>query len=160
DVQLAKDAAAARRILAARNAVDLVILDIMMPGEDGLTFCQRLRETEDIPILMVSARSLSVDRAIGLGAGADDYLPKRFERRELVARVKALLRRGGPARRSGKLVVGGLTIDRDRRAVLDAEGAPLPLTSGEFDLLGCFAERAGRTLSRDQLIDWTRGRTS
>ena len=126
DVQLAKDAAAARRILAARNAVDLVILDIMMPGEDGLTFCQHLRESQDIPILMVSARSLSVDRSIGLETGADDYLPKPFERRELVARVKAILRRGGSARHAGKSVVGGLTVDRDRRAVLDREGTLLP----------------------------------
>lgn len=159
DVQQARDAAAARRVLAARKAIDLIILDIMMPDEDGLTFCQRLRETENIPILMVSARSLSVDRSIGLEAGADDYLPKPFERRELVARVRALLRRGGPARQV-KYVVGGLTLDRDRREVLDRNGAALPLTAGEFDLLGCFVERAGRTLSRDQLIDWTRGRSS
>src|SRR5262249_45105836 len=76
EVQLAKDAAAARRLLGTRQAVDLIILDIMMPDEDGLTFCQRLRETQDVPILMVSARSLSVDRSIGLEAGADDYLPK------------------------------------------------------------------------------------
>jgi two-component system, OmpR family, response regulator len=159
DAQQAKDAAAARRVLS-RDAVDLIILDIMMPGEDGLTFCQRLRETRDVPILMVSARSLSIDRSIGIETGADDYLPKPFERRELVARVKALLRRSAPAKRAGKYLVGGLTIDRDRLAVLDREGALLPLTSGEFDLLGCFVERAGRTLTRDQLIDWTRGRTA
>jgi two-component system OmpR family response regulator len=159
EVQQAKDAAAARRILSPRKAVDLIILDIMMPDEDGLTFCQRLRETQDVPILMVSARSLSVDRSIGLEAGADDYLPKPFERRELVARVRALLRRGGPARRA-RYLVDGFTVDRDRRAVLDRTGAALPLTSGEFDLLGCFVERAGRTLSRDQLIDWTRGRSA
>jgi two-component system OmpR family response regulator len=160
DVQQAKDATAARGILGARNAVDLIILDIMMPGEDGLTFCQRLRETQDIPILMVSARSLSVDRSIGLETGADDYLPKPFDRRELVARVRAILRRGGSAKRAGKHLVGGLTVDRDRRAVLDRKGTSLTLTSGEFDLLGCFVERGGRTLSRDQLIDWTRGRAS
>jgi two-component system OmpR family response regulator len=159
DVELAKDAAAARRVLGTRKAVDLIILDVMMPDEDGLTFCERLRENADIPILMVSARSLSVDRSIGLEAGADDYLPKPFERRELVARVRAILRRGGPARRARHLV-GGLTVDLDRRAVLDTKGGLLPLTSGEFDLLGCFVERAGRTLSRDQLIDWTRGRAS
>ena len=159
EVQQAKDAAAARRILGTKKAVDLVILDIMMPDEDGLTFCQRLRETEDIPILMVSARSLSIDRSIGLEAGADDYLPKPFERRELVARVRAILRRGGPARHA-KYLVGGFTVDRDRRAVLDRGGSALALTSGEFDLLGCLVERAGRTLSRDQLIDWTRGRSS
>ena len=159
EVVPAKDAAAARRVLASRSAVDLIILDIMMPGEDGLTFCQRLRETQDVPILMVSARSLSVDRSIGLETGADDYLPKPFERRELVARIKAILRRGGAALRS-RYRVGGFIVDRDRRAVLDGQGASLPLTSGEFDLLGCLVERAGRTLSRDQLIDWTRGRTS
>jgi two-component system OmpR family response regulator len=159
DVELARDAAAARRLLGTRKAVDLIILDIMMPDEDGLTFCERLRETADVPILMVSARSLSVDRSIGLEAGADDYLPKPFERRELVARVRAILRRGGPVRRM-RYLVGGLTIDRDRRAVIDTRGGLLPLTSGEFDLLGCFVERSGRTLSRDQLIDWTRGRGS
>ncbi|MBV8925652.1 MAG: response regulator transcription factor [Bradyrhizobium sp.] len=159
EVSLAKDTAAARRVLGSHNAVDLVILDIMMPGEDGLTFCQRLRESQDVPILMVSARSLSVDRSIGLETGADDYLPKPFERRELVARVKAILRRGGATRRA-KYLVGGFIVDRDRRAVLDGRGSVLPLTAGEFDLLGCLVERAGRTLSRDQLIDWTRGRSS
>jgi two-component system OmpR family response regulator len=159
DVREARDAQAARRILAPRKAVDLIILDVMMPDEDGLTFCQSLRETQDIPILMVSARSLSVDRSIGLEAGADDYLPKPFERRELVARVRAILRRGGPARHA-KYLVGGFTVDRDRRAVVDRAGTALALTSGEFDLLACFVERAGRTLSRDQLIDWTRGRSS
>src|SRR5215831_17187593 len=126
EVLPAKDAAAARRVLGSGNAMDLIILDIMMPGEDGLTFCQRLRETQDVPILMVSARSLSVDRSIGLETGADDYLPKPFERRELVARVKAILRRGGVARRA-KYLVGGLIVDRDRRAVLDGEGSTLPL---------------------------------
>jgi two-component system, OmpR family, response regulator len=160
DVQLAKDAPAARKILGARNGVDLIILDIMMPGEDGLSFCQRLRETQDTPILMVSARTLSIDRSIGLEMGADDYLPKPFERRELVARVKAILRRGGPTARGGRRQVGGLSIDRERRVVLDRNDAALPLTSGEFDLLSCFVDRPGRILSRDLLIDWTRGRTS
>src|SRR6202012_3019741 len=108
DVEPAKDAASARKILGARQAIDLIILDIMMPGEDGLTFCQRLRETRNVPILMVSARSLSVDRSIGLESGADDYLPKPFERRELVARVKAILRRGGPSKRESRLRIEGL----------------------------------------------------
>ena len=156
EVLQAKDAAKARRLLGPGNGIDLIILDVMMPGEDGLSFCQRLRETQGTPILMVSARTMSVDRSIGLETGADDYLPKPFERRELVARVNAILRRTGHTGRA--LRVGGLFVDRNRRAVYDGNETMLPLTSGEFDLLGCFVERPGRTLSRDQLIDWTRGR--
>jgi two-component system, OmpR family, response regulator len=160
DVQLAKDAAAARRILVTSASVDLIILDIMLPGEDGLSFCERLRETQDTPILMVSARGLSVDRSIGLETGADDYLPKPFERRELAARVKAILRRRGPSARAGRCRVGGLFVDLERRAVAGREDAPLPLTAGEFDLLRCFIDRPGRVLTRDQLVEWTRGRNS
>src|SRR5581483_3692944 len=132
-VQQAKDAPTARRMLGAQGTVDLIILDIMMPGEDGLSFCQRLRETLDTPILMVSARGLSIDRSIGLELGADDYLPKPFERRELVARVKAILRRGGASKRASMLSVGGLFVDLGERAVRDARETPLPLTSGEFE---------------------------
>lgn len=158
EVLLAKDAAAARRLLGQANDVDLIILDIMMPGEDGLSFCQTMREMHETPILMISARGLSVDRSIGLECGADDYLAKPFERRELVARVNAILRRSRPAPRQQKQRIAGLNIDRERRAVLDHAGEPIPLTGGEFDLLGCFIDRPGRILSRDQLIDWTRGR--
>jgi two-component system, OmpR family, response regulator len=160
DVQQAKDAQAARRMLGAEHGVDLIILDVMMPGEDGLSLCQRLRETLDTPILMVSARSLSFDRSIGLETGADDYLPKPFEVRELVARVRAILRRGGGIRRGGKRRIGGLSVDLDRRAIFQGDDVLLPLTSGEFDLLRCFIDRPGRVLSRDQLVDWTRGRNS
>lgn len=160
DVQLAKDASAARRILVTPASIDLIVLDVMMPGEDGLSFCERLRETMDTPILMVSARGLSVDRSIGLETGADDYLAKPFERRELVARVNAILRRRGPSARVGICRVGGLVIDLERRAVMGRPDEPLPLTSGEFDLLRCFIDRPARVLSRDQLIEWTRGRTS
>jgi two-component system OmpR family response regulator len=160
DVQLAKDAPAARRMLVTAGSVDLIILDIMLPGEDGLSFCERLRETQDTPILMVSARGLSIDRSIGLETGADDYLPKPFERRELVARVKAILRRRGPSARAGRCRVGGLLVDLERRAVTGHEDVPLPLTAGEFDLLRCFIDRPRRVLSRDQLVEWTRGRNS
>ena len=159
-VQQAKDAPTARRMLGSQGSVDLIILDVMMPAEDGLTFCQRLRETLDIPILMVSARGLSIDRSIGLELGADDYLPKPFERRELVARVKAILRRGGTSTRTNRLRIGGLLVALGQRAVRDAHDTPLPLTSGEFELLRCFVDRPGRVLSRDQLIEWTRGRSS
>jgi two-component system OmpR family response regulator len=160
EVQQAGDARTARRILGTRDEIDLIILDVMMPAEDGLSFCQRLRETRDTPILMVSARTLSIDRSIGLEMGADDYLPKPFERRELVARVKAILRRGQKATLTANRRIGGLIVDLSRRAVFDGHGASLPLTSGEFDLLSCFVDRPGRILSRDQLIDWTRGRPS
>jgi two-component system OmpR family response regulator len=159
-VQLAKDAPTARRVLAAPASVDLIILDVMMPGEDGLSFCERLRETQDTPILMVSARGLSIDRSIGLETGADDYLPKPFERRELVARVKSILRRRGPHARAGGYRVGGLFVDLERRIVTNHQDEQLSLTSGEFDLLRCFINRSGRVLSRDQLIEWTRGRSS
>jgi two-component system, OmpR family, response regulator len=155
---LAKDAPTARRLLGPANDVDLIILDIMMPGEDGLSFCQNMREMRNIPILMISARGLSVDRSIGLETGADDYLAKPFERRELVARVNALLRRSRAISRPYRHSVAGLNIDRERRAVYNPAGEPIPLTGGEFDLLGCFIDRPGRILSRDQLIDWTRGR--
>jgi two-component system OmpR family response regulator len=160
DVQLAKDASTARRILNAPASVDLIILDVMMPGEDGLSFCERLRETQGTPILMVSARGLSLDRSIGLETGADDYLPKPFERRELVARVKAILRRRGPSARAGHRRVGGLLVDLERRAVMSQQDEQISVTSGEFDLLRCFIDRPGRVLSRDQLIEWTRGRDS
>ncbi len=157
-VELAKDAAAARRALSGGDGFDLILLDVMMPGEDGLSFCQWLRETRATPILMVSARSMSVDRSIGLETGADDYLAKPFERRELLARVRALLRRSGGAGRMGRRRVGGLGVDRDKRAVYGRGDEPLGLTSGEYDLFACFLDRPGRILSRDQLIDWTRGR--
>jgi two-component system OmpR family response regulator len=160
DVQPAKDATTARRILNAPASVDLIILDVMMPGEDGLSFCERLRETQDTPVLMVSARGLSVDRSIGLETGADDHLPKPFERRELVARVKAILRRRGPPARVGHCRVGGLFVNLERRAVMSHHDEQISLTSGEFDLLRCFIDRPGRVLSRDQLIEWTRGRDS
>jgi two-component system OmpR family response regulator len=159
DVQQAKDGPTARRLLGPGKNVDLIILDIMMPGEDGLSFCQKLRETQNTPILMISARTLSIDRSIGLESGADDYLAKPFERRELVARVKAILRRSPTTPRMSKCSIGGLNIDRERREVLGLMRKTISLTAGEFDLLGCFVDRPGRILSRDQLIDWTRGRT-
>jgi two-component system OmpR family response regulator len=139
---------------------DLVVLDIMLPGEDGLSICRRLRANSRVPILMLTAKGDDVDRIIGLEMGADDYLPKPFNPRELVARIRAILRRAEPPPiESRRFVVNdALKIDLDKREVLDVEGNALALTSAEFELLGCFLARPNRVLSREQLMDWTRGR--
>jgi len=139
---------------------DLIILDIMLPGEDGLSICRRLRAKSRVPILMLTARGDDVDRIIGLEIGADDYLPKPFNPRELVARIRAILRRNEPAPLDKKRfkIGGGLVVDLEARAVFDVAALPIELTSAEFDLLECFVTRPGRVLSREQLMDWTRGR--
>ncbi|RAI40965.1 response regulator [Rhodoplanes roseus] len=145
----------------ARRTPDLVILDLMLPGEDGLSICRRLRARGGVPILMLTAKSDAIDRVVGLELGADDYLVKPFEPRELVARVRAILRRARgmpealPSRRYG---FDGFVVDLDARRLETSGGAPVPLTSAEFDLLACFVQRPRRVLSRDQLLDWTRGR--
>ncbi|MBL0946302.1 MAG: response regulator transcription factor [Hydrogenophaga sp.] len=146
---------------------DLVILDLMMPGIDGLEVCRRIRalsnEQARVPVLMLTAKGDPMDRIIGLELGADDYLPKPFEPRELLARVRAVLRRraeGGPAgasRTTPVLRFGSLEIDRDGRTVTVAE-QPAELTSYQFDLLVAMAERAGRVLTRDQIMEAVRGR--
>ncbi|GIL05161.1 MAG: DNA-binding response regulator [Betaproteobacteria bacterium] len=153
DVELAADAAQGLDALA-RGRCDVVILDLMLPDADGLDLCRRLRaarETADLPILMLTAKGDPLDRVVGLELGADDYLPKPFEPRELLARLRALLRRRGGAS-APLLRFGRLEIDRDaRRVTLD--GAPRALTSHQFELLLALAERAGRVLSREQLMD-------
>ena len=139
---------------------DLVVLDIMLPGEDGLSICRRLRAASRIPILMLTAKGDEIDRIVGLEMGADDYLPKPFNPRELVARIRAILRRAEPAPLDNRRFVVNtrLTVDLDKREIAHAEDGPLPLTSAEFELLGCFLVRPNRVLSREQLMDWTRGR--
>jgi two-component system, OmpR family, response regulator len=139
----------------------LIILDLMMPGEDGLSICRRLRATTNIPLLMLTAKADEVDRIVGLEMGADDYLAKPFNPRELLARVRAIIRRSEakPAK-TEQLQLGSLTMDRALRCVRAADGNEIVLTSSEFDLLDCFVTRPGRILSRDQLMDWTRGRQS
>jgi two-component system, OmpR family, response regulator len=146
-----------------RTSPDLVVLDIMLPGEDGLSICKRLRARSRTPILMLTAKGEEVDRIIGLELGADDYLPKPFNPRELLARIKAVLRRGnGPLefQPSRRVAFGRLVADLDARSVFDDNRSVVELTSAEFDLLACFLERPKRVLSRDQLLDWTRGRTA
>lgn len=149
--------------ILARQVPDLVILDLMLPGEDGLAICRRLRSGGGVPILMLTAKADPIDRVVGLEIGADDYLAKPFNPRELLARVRALLRRS-----RGQLEVesnrrrsfAGMIIDLDARRLSTEEGQPIALTQSEFDLLVCFVQRPRRVLTRDQLLDWTRGRSA
>ncbi|MBP6717889.1 MAG: response regulator transcription factor [Rhodoferax sp.] len=154
-----------QRGLAALQAtpVDLVILDLMLPDMEGLEVCRRIRTLPgalaQVPVLMLTAKGDAMDRIIGLEIGADDYLPKPFEPRELLARIRAVLRRrvDGPPATTQTLRFGTLEIDRDARTV--SVGAQLcELTSYQFDLLVALAERAGRVLSRDQIMEAVRGR--
>lgn len=155
-VDVAGDVASGIAAMRARPA-DLLILDLMLPDGDGLDVCRRLRaEGVGIPVLMLTAKGDPIDRVIGLEIGADDYLPKPFEPRELLARVKALLRRAGGAPAADSLRFGRLEVDRAARAVR-VDGQVRPLTSHQFDLLVALAERAGRVLSREQLMDLVRG---
>jgi two-component system OmpR family response regulator len=133
-----------------RGGFDVVILDVMMPGLDGLAVLRRLRETSAVPVVMLTARGDEADRVVGLELGADDYLAKPVYPRELLARIRAVLRRAGPRAPVRTLVIGDLEVDADaRQARIGA--TTLPLTSLEFDLLLALAERAGRVVSRDAL---------
>ena len=145
--------------------IDLVVLDIMMPGEDGLTLCRQLRAESSLPVIMLTAMGEEVDRIVGLEMGADDYLAKPFNPRELLARIKAVLRRAGEASPAAGdptpgtvLVFAGWSLDLDRRQLSAADGVMVPLSGGEFDLLAAFATHPQRVLSRDQLLDLARGR--
>lgn len=145
----------------AQNRVDLIVLDLMLPGEDGLSICRRLRAHSNLPILMLTAKSDEVDRVVGLEMGADDYLVKPFGPRELLARVRALLRRGAatpPLTRERRFSFGGFVIDLDARELVDHSNAPVALTAAEFDLLACFIQHPRRVLTREQILSWTRGR--
>jgi two-component system, OmpR family, response regulator len=146
------------------SRIDLVILDIMLPGKDGLTLCRELQASKSIPVIMLTARGEATDRIIGLEVGADDYLAKPFDVRELEARIRAVLRRT-PAERAGSngdgkpiFAFSGWRLDARQRHLFSPEGAMVDLTSGEFDLLLAFVERPQRVLSRNQLLDLARGR--
>lgn len=156
-----------------QGTFDLIVLDLMMPGEDGLALCRRLRQTSQVPVIMLTAMREDIDRIIGLEVGADDYLGKPFNPRELLARIKAVLRR---ASNDGDQQATGIKPDDvetptryrfaqwhldtgTRQVVHDRSGAAVDLTSGEFDLLTVLVERPMRVLTRDQLLDLTRGRT-
>lgn len=159
------DGAKAMDLALQRMRPDLIVLDLMLPGEGGLSICRRLRADDDIPILMLTAKSDEIDRVVGLEMGADDYLAKPFAPRELLARVRAILRRAKAA--PAKLPVrryafDQFVVDLDSRSVqrADADEASLQLTGAEFDLLGCFVQRPRRVLTRDQILDSTRGRSA
>lgn len=162
---LAENAAAFRRLME-RNAFDLVVLDVMMPGEDGLSLCRYLRESTQLPVIMLTAMAEETDRIVGLELGADDYLSKPFNPRELLARIKAVLRRvqSLPPQR-GQLKAKEVRFDRwvlnvGRRELIDPEGLAVPLSTAEFRLLSVFLDHAGLVLSRDQLLDLTVGRSA
>jgi len=161
---VAESAAAARKVLSAAD-VDLVVLDIMMPGEDGLSLTRFLRENTDIPVILLTAMGEETDRIVGLEIGADDYLAKPFNPRELLARIKAVLRRsqapsGRQKRAKGRLAFDRWVLDLSRRELIDDKGVSVPLSSGEFRLLTVLVERPGMVLTRDQLLDLTRGRSA
>ncbi len=141
-----------------RGAFAALILDLMLPDMEGLDVCRKVRAKADTPILMLTARGDAMDRIIGLEVGADDYLPKPFEPRELLARLKAILKRRMGSLKPDILRFGRLEIDRGRREVL-RDGEPATLTSAQYLILVALAERAGRVLSREQLMDLTKGET-
>jgi two-component system OmpR family response regulator len=158
-----RDAREARRVWP-NGHFQLVVLDLMLPGESGLDFGRWLRGQSDVPIVMLTAMGEEADRITGLELGADDYVPKPFNPRELLARIRAVLRRAGdtPGRRSDQpakmLGFGGWTLDPTRRRLLNPDGVEVPLTGGEYDLLVAMVDRANRVLTRDMLLDLLRGR--
>jgi DNA-binding response OmpR family regulator len=139
-----------------REPFDALVLDLMLPDADGLEVCRRIRAASDVPILMLTARGDAMDRVVGLELGADDYLPKPFEPRELLARLRAILRRRAGAAPHNVLRFGRLEIDRDARRVT-VDGEERTLTSYQFALLDALAGHAGRVMSRDALMDLTKG---
>lgn len=149
----------------ADSRVDLVVLDLMLPGEDGLSLCRRIRQNSTVPILMLTAKAEEIDRIIGLEIGADDYLGKPFNPRELLARIRAILRRGSVTEAAAdegvrQLSFLGWTLDVSLRQLLSPEAARVAITGAEFDLLHALCMRPGRVLSRDQLLDLTQGRAA
>jgi DNA-binding response OmpR family regulator len=154
DTVAAYDGPSALEAVSSRRP-DLALVDIMLPGVDGLEITRRLQRT-DTPVILVTARADEVDRLIGLEVGADDYITKPFSPREVVARVKAVLRRCARAQTSGALRVGDLTVDPERREVLIGEGA-VELTRTEFDILAAMAAQPGRVFTRLQLMEASTG---
>ncbi|MEM9440877.1 MAG: response regulator [Pseudomonadota bacterium] len=164
-VSVADGGATMKKTLAA-SVIDLVVLDLMMPGEDGLTLCRDLRAQNNLPVIMLTAMAEDTDRVIGLEMGADDYLTKPFNPRELLARIKAVLRRANslPQQRgtlSGdRLAFDRWIIDNGQRELIGEDGVAVPLSTAEFLLLSAFLQHPKLVLSRDQLLDLTSGRAA
>lgn len=161
----ARPAASAPEMWVAFDAgpIDLVLLDVMLPGTNGLDLCRQLRQRSDVPIIFISAKGNETDRVVGLELGADDYLAKPFSARELIARVRAVLRRGQLDRRHGDGGHGlarfaGWTVNFPRRELLSPSGAVIDLTGAEFDLLSSFLENSQRVVARERLIELSRTR--
>lgn len=145
------------------NKIDLLVLDLNLPGEDGLTLCRNLRAKSNLPVIMLTARSEALDRIIGLEMGADDYLPKPFEPRELLARIRSVLRRSQQQSTAGgaalqKLRFGEWILDLTARHLLDPQGMVIALSGAEFRMLTIFLEHPNQVLNRDQLLNFTQGR--
>lgn len=161
-VSCARDGREMKRLLE-HSSIELIVLDLMLPGEDGLSLCRDLRTRSQLPVIMLTAMGEDMDRIIGLEMGADDYLAKPFNPRELLARIKAVLRRAHPnhsepepATRNYRFAQWQL--DTARRELIDSQGLSISLSTAEFDLLHVFLQRPQRVLSRDQLLDLARGR--
>ncbi len=164
-VSTAADGTVMFKVLA-ESTIDLIVLDLMLPGDDGLTLCRRLRAESDIPVVMLTAKGEEIDKVLGLEMGADDYLAKPFSTRELLARIKAVLRRvqSLPAARGSSGVdvfrFAGWKLDAAKWELESADGVIVPLSTGEFDLLLALVHHPQRVLSRDQLLDLARGRAA
>ena len=165
-VSTAADGRAMQKVLAD-GRINLILLDLMLPGEDGLSLCRTLRAESNVPIIMLTAKGEEVDRVIGLEMGADDYLAKPFGSRELIARIKAVLRRsqetiskGNPEQKPKSYHFDRWSLDTGVRALLREDGVTVPLSTGEYDLLIALVERPQRVLNRDQLLDLARGRSA
>lgn len=159
------DSAAAARKTLKNSSIDLVVLDIMMPGEGGLSLCRHLVETNQAPVILLTAMAEDTDRVVGLEMGADDYVTKPFNPRELLARIRAVMHRSSSSPRerdpieSEKLAFSGWVLDIARRELIDPGQVSVPLSSGEFQLLSAFLKRPRVVLSREQLLDLTSGRS-
>jgi two-component system OmpR family response regulator len=163
-ISAARDAREARKLWPL-GRYHLVVLDLMMPGESGLDFARWLRSQSDVPIVMLTAMSEETDRIVGLELGADDYVAKPFNPRELLARIRAVLRRASGESATGakepppkSVSFSGWTLEPARRRLLNPDGAEVPLTGGEYELLTVLVDRANRVLTRDMLMDLLRGR--